>query len=93
MVFRAIRKRRWPQFPLRGLILAMVAVSVMVLGVSRVRETKSRWDGYRIAKAQYPQQAADFETVFSRYNTDISDDPVGVLSPGASFTVFGTSIG
>lgn len=61
MLFRAIRLRRWPQFPLRGLILAMVGVSVIVLGVSRVRETERRWDAYKEAEALYPQQVEDFE--------------------------------
>jgi formylglycine-generating enzyme required for sulfatase activity len=61
MVSRAIRLRRWPQFPLRGLLMAMVAVSVIVLGVSRGRETEKHWDAFRDTKAQYPRQMKDFE--------------------------------
>jgi formylglycine-generating enzyme required for sulfatase activity len=56
------KSRQWPQFTLRGLMLAMVVVSMMVLGISRVRETERRGEKYRHANTLFSQRVEDFES-------------------------------
>ena len=41
MIFRSIRENRWPRFSLRGLLLALFAVSAMAMGVSLYQDEKS----------------------------------------------------
>lgn len=75
------------------LLVAAVLASGALLSSLKVTDThRERAMAAAAVRAMLEELiAADFATVFARYNGDPSDDPVGVTSPGNTFQIDGLS--
>ena len=86
------------------LLEVLVGFSVLLVGlvgfvkviVSSMEASKGTHDAARAKEAARGMletlAAQDFTTVFKRYNDSTADDPGGVVSPGADFTVSGLNV-